>query len=956
MRHHSYLSPLHGVRTWLMALVLQLSASGYAQIAVTSNVTGTCHGNDGSVTFSLSGASAGTHYYRLYHNGTSVGPQVSPTFSGLGRGVYSVWVTGADSVFSGFLLDYQINIQPTVTHTTCPLNQGSIVTTVSGGSAPYTYAWSTGAGNVSSISGLAGGRYTLTVTDANTCSAVLDSQIFANSPMTLGITSSGPQCSPTLTALATGGTGAVSYLWSTGASTASISGLSSIAWYSVTATDANSCTTNQAIYSGPMPLQIDSANGSSVSILSPGCNGGSGSITVHIRTGQAPYTWHWSGTASTDSIAAGLSAGTYGLTVTDANGCTGSGTYYLNNNNSVYAYLYPNNNPTCGMSDGSLQGTAYGGGGTYTYSWSGSSNTLPALNNIGAGTYTLTVQDQNGCSATATYTLYGQAAYSVQVQSTPTACDTSLHTGTATAVVQGTGGTPPYSYTWYEWYVGSSYVLGTGQSISGLAYQSSAAVQVVDANGCVPQSNYDSVYIGLDPSCYDHITGYVYNDANGNCVRDAGEAAITGAYAIVSGTGGYFYASPDSTGYYDAVVLPGTYTVHAQLGSNGSCVSSLCNSSYSHTFATTGQSTAGNDFGVNLGTQTYDLGVHPGCSSSIPGSTKEYWIYYYNYGLAAASNTVVSFIHDPSLTLVSTIPPSTSYDNATHTITWSVGALTGSQSGWYPVRMTFDVPNTLALGSYLTCTAQISPVHGDCNPVDNTVSISDEVRGSHDPNEKEVYPAGPLTESDTVLHYTVRFQNDGNAPASLVVVKDSLSPYVDPASVVPGASSHPYRFALSGKGLMTFTFENINLPDSVHDEPNSKGFVNYTVHTKPNLPIGTEVRNTANIYFDFNPAVVTNTTVNTRADLTGIPTVSAAGAMAVSVTPNPVQQQATVHFTGATGEISFELMDVTGKKMMETQTKNDLSLSAGSYAAGIYTYTARDQAGNIRSGKISITH
>ncbi|MBS1617287.1 MAG: T9SS type A sorting domain-containing protein, partial [Bacteroidetes bacterium] len=80
------------------------------------------------------------------------------------------------------------------------------------------------------------------------------------------------------------------------------------------------------------------------------------------------------------------------------------------------------------------------------------------------------------------------------------------------------------------------------------------------------------------------------------------------------------------------------------------------------------------------------------------------------------------------------------------------------------------------------------------------------------------------------------------------------------------------------------------------------------------------------------------------------------GAMQVSIMPNPVQESAIVHFTGATGQVSFELMDVTGKKVMETTTTRDLTLSGSAFAAGIYTYTARDQAGNIRTGKVAITH
>lgn len=960
MRNHSYQGRRGPVHSWLTALLLLVFTAGYAStLTVTPAVTGTCTGNDASVTFTLTGGNPGTHYYNL--SGPGYYPsQTSPVFSGLAPGNYNIYVYGpGDSAFASFAIGSRISINPMPTNTTCPLNQGAITTSVSGGTGPYTYAWSNGAGNVSSLSGLAGGSYYLTVTDATGCTAATDSiDIYAPSSLAVGITSSGPTCNPMLTALATGGTGSSSYHWSNGSNSASVSNLPNSTLYTVTATDGNGCTAAASQYIGYTTLYIDSANGGSATIQYPGCTGSTGTITIHIRTGQAPYSWHWSGSASTDSIASGLATGSYSVTVTDANGCTGSGYYNIYTGNGISTYIYPVNNATCGASDGSLQAYAYGGSSVYTYAWSAGSSTTAIASSLGAGTYTVTATDQNGCSATASYALQAQAAYSVSATATPTSCDTSLYTGTATAIISGSGGTAPFTYVWHALFSTSPVVLGTGQTISGLPANTFAVVNVTDANGCIPQPNgsNDSVYIQIDPNCYDHITGYIYTDANSNCTRDAGELSVGSAYAMITaGNGSVSYASTDTSGFYDAIVLPGTYTITLRMPNDSGCATSSCTSSHTASLTSSGQTSSGNDFAIDPGAQAYNLGVHAGCGTSIPGSTKDYWVYYYNTGQASAPGTVVSFVHDPNLTLVSSNPAYTSYDNATHTVTWNVGNLSPG-ANWQRVEMIFNVPNTLTLGSYLACTAQIAPTAGDCNTSDNTEGIYDEVVGSHDPNDKAVYPAGPLAEGDNILHYTVRFQNDGNAPAYLVVVQDTLSPYVDPASVVPGASSHPYKFSLSGNGLLTFRFENINLPDSVHDEPNSKGFVNYTVHTRPNLPLGTEVKNTAYIYFDYNSAVVTNTTVNTRSDLTGIHTPSRDGAMQVSIMPNPVQESAIVHFTGATGQVSFELMDVTGKKVMETTTTRDLTLSGSAFAAGIYTYTARDQAGNIRTGKVAITH
>ena len=946
----------------MLIAFLLLSYLGQAQMTIIPGLTPACHDSSGAVTFTVSGGT-GTTYYQLYdfaNGGAYVyPPQTSPTFTHLWAGAYEIVVNNStDSGYLYFSVPTVVNGQLSTTSATCSQPNGTATVTPIGGTAPYSYHWSYANDSTATITGLSPGFYAVTITDANGCVTGLDSlvaRVGTISPDSASIHVTGAGCQQTLTVAEFGGPAPYTYSWNTGDTTQVLTAYSGLWNYVVTVTDANGCGATAYATVNVQGLVIDSSNSQ---VIDPGCGGSNGSIGVYLYTGTAPFTFHWSNGA-TDSILNGLSAGTYILTVTDANGCVGYSTYTLTNQTAIVAYIN-GTDPGCGLSDGSLQAYGYTNGNYITngtFAWSNGANTA-SISGLSAGSYTVTVSQPGGCSATATYSLTGVANYTVSVTTTPTACDTSLHTGTATGVIINAG-VPPYTFTWTEWTDSSGFwvneIVGTNQTITGLSYGQTVNLIVTDASGCAPL--YDSSYatIDLDPSCYDHITGYVYNDSNGNCLRDAGEAGLTNTYVVAtSSTGQYYYANPDTSGYYDIEVMPGAYTVTFTFYGYGGCPYTTCTNIYRDTFTVTGQVSAGNDFGIGTSGGDFNLGVHPGCYPSSPGTQKEYWVYYYNDGITAANNVVVSFTHDPNLTLVSTNPAYSNYNSTTHVVSWLVGTVQ-PYSGWTKITMEFDVPSTLTLGTILFGEADISPISGDCDPTNNSITCSQPVTGSQDPNEKSVVPAGNLSASDTVLTYTIRFQNVGNAPANTIVVIDTLSPNVDPASVVPGASSAPYTFSMSGKGIMTFTFQSINLPDSSHGA-SSIGFVTYTVHTKPNLALGTTINNTAYVYFDANAAVVTNTTTNERSNSTGISAVKGCS-MSAEVVPNPAHDIAEIRFSGATGTIALRITDELGNIITTSNVDSKAyTLDAAGLAPGIYFYTARDVNGNRASGKISVVH
>jgi uncharacterized repeat protein (TIGR01451 family) len=199
--------------------------------------------------------------------------------------------------------------------------------------------------------------------------------------------------------------------------------------------------------------------------------------------------------------------------------------------------------------------------------------------------------------------------------------------------------------------------------------------------------------------------------------------------------------------------------------------------------------------------------------------------------------------------------------------------------------------------------------------------------GSYDPNEILAMPEGVGAEhiirEGQELDYKILFQNTGNFYATKIVIRDTLPTLMDPATIVPSISSHPYTFDLSGEGIVTFTFDNIYLPDSNANEPASHGFVQYHIAPKNQfMPDGTLFENRAGIYFDFNDPVITNTCtrqIGHLQQITPTKTTEIDQKSNLQIAPTPANEVVYVtlqHIT--TSENSAILRDLYGKTI-ETQ-------------------------------------
>ena len=292
------------------------------------------------------------------------------------------------------------------------------------------------------------------------------------------------------------------------------------------------------------------------------------------------------------------------------------------------------------------------------------------------------------------------------------------------------------------------------------------------------------------------------------------------------------------------------------------------------------------------------------------------------------------------------------------TLMYVINDLDSLQAG--SIAMLFLTDTNAYAGSPVCITAIVSPSTTDVNPQNDTVKQCFEVHNSHDPNLKEVYPFSSIdTGAAQWLTYTVHFQNTGNDTAYTVIVKDTLSQNVDASSFQYLASSHHAVIQLFGNA-MVFTFPKINLVDSATNPPLSEGWIQYKVKTKPNLPLGTQIKNTASIYFDLNPAIVTNTTVNTvQIDTThthvGIsPQTHEEGL--IQVYPNPATQSCTIAVSNMNGIFSAQLLDISGREVsnLGVLKSGGQTFSVSSFAKGIYMLRISDSQGQSLIRKLVI--
>jgi hypothetical protein len=324
------------------------------------------------------------------------------------------------------------------------------------------------------------------------------------------------------------------YVWSTGATTPGIEGLAA-GNYEVTVKDAAGSELKlSATITEPEALQIAGT------VTSEGCGNGNGAIDITVSGGTAPYTYQWSNDQTTEDLA-DLHAGDYTVIVTDAKGCTATKSFEILNQNQLTVTLQ-STLPACGQKNGSITVTVSGGTEPYTYTWSNGATTKD-LTNIGAGTYTVTVKDANGCSAQRSLNIKENNTLKLTWVVSQTSC---LDDGSGAIDLTVEGGTAPYTYTW-----------DTGQTtedISGLT-EGVYRVTVTDAAGC-------------EASAVMLITKKSFV-VNAKVTQPACDGSYGGSIELFPANTGETYTyqwshGPTTSSLYD--LEPGTYTVRVTDG------------------------------------------------------------------------------------------------------------------------------------------------------------------------------------------------------------------------------------------------------------------------------------------------------------------------------------------------------------------------------------------------------
>ncbi|HPI55258.1 MAG TPA: T9SS type A sorting domain-containing protein, partial [Chitinophagaceae bacterium] len=449
-------------------------------------------------------------------------------------------------------------------------------------------------------------------------------------------------------------------------------------------------------------------------------------------------------------------------------------------------------------------------------------------------------------------------------------------------------------------------------------------------------------------------SGKIIYDVNGSCIQDPGDYAVSNRHVQL---GGGALAITNNQGFYTfSNIGLNTHAISQTL--NTPFVANACTQPTSFTLSASNTSVSGLDFSDSL-VSFVDAGVFMLNSGIVPGFGGSYYLYAHNNSNVNV-NVNLSFVLSNLLTYIgsSVSPIAVNPSSAGDSISWALTLPPLSQNTM--IQIQFNTPSTLVAGMPFLSRGHIQVTNAaDVYAANNLYQYTAISTSSFDPNVKNVNPPGEgpngnITLQQKVLDYTVHFQNTGTSAAHRVIILDTLSSRVDISTLEVMAYSHNYKIEVLGTNVLKFTFDNIMLPDSNTNEPESHGYISYRIHQSSLNQLGHQIKNTASIYFDFNAPVVTNTTLNTIVAPTNIGNVQKQ-TLAFAIYPNPAKDQCSLSFVGReAGSMQVQMINSIGQ-VIRTQTvlvhtgENEISLNVQGLTPGLYNI--RLQQGEFQGNK-----
>lgn len=326
--------------------------------------------------------------------------------------------------------------------------------------------------------------------------------------------------------------------------------------------------------------------------------------------------------------------------------------------------------------------------------------------------------------------------------------------------------------------------------------------------------------------------------------------------------------------------------------------------------------------------------VYSNINDAIPGTVAQYLIHYQNNGTTSMNGTINLSFDGVKLTYnTAGVAPTVI---TTSTLSWDYTNLQPFETRTILVSFNVLIPPIVTINDVLSFTAQINPLAGDNLVADNTYVLNQTVRSSYDPNDKTVLEGAFITleQANNYLTYLTRFQNSGTANAMLVVIKEILDANLDWDTFTPIAESHNGFIEILNGNELTYTFPNIDLPYESIEPELSIGWMLYKIKPKPGFAIGDIASSKSDIYFDFNPPIITNTVTTQIAPLS----VTAIAKTNFTISPNPTSNS----FTIAMKEIidaSYEIVSINGKTVSNGIVKHMQPIAIDNLEQGFYFVT-----------------